>query len=88
MLGPHRPAAHKDSISHTAGQCKNASGAIVTRTVFVLQFVLLEGVAADGGYYIKSIQALSWLGLAHLTLHKSTHMLVALQQRPGACEYG
>ena len=52
----------------------------LTLTIFVLQLVLLEGVAADGGYDIQSIQALSWLCLAHLTLRQSTYMFVALQQ--------
>jgi len=52
----------------------------LAHTVFVLQLVLLEGVAADGGYDIQSIQALSWLGLAHLTLRQGTYMFVALQQ--------
>ena len=52
----------------------------LAHTVFVLQLVLLEGVAADGGYDIQSIQALSWLRLAHLTLRQGTNMFVALQQ--------
>jgi len=58
----------KDKVEHLA------------HTVFVLQLVLLEGVAADGGYDIQSIQALSWLRLAHLTLRQGTYMFVALQQ--------
>ncbi len=52
----------------------------LARTVFVLQLVLLEGVAADGGYDIQSIQALSWLCFAHLALRQGAYMFVALQQ--------
>ena len=52
----------------------------LAHTIFVLQLVLLEGVAADGGYDIQSIQALSWLRLAHLALRQGTYMFVALQQ--------
>lgn len=49
-----------------------------TLTVFILQLVLLEGVAANSRYDIQSIQALSWLGPPHLTFHQYAHMLVAL----------
>ena len=49
-----------------------------TLTVFILQLVLLEGVAANSRYDIQSIQTLSWLGPPHLTFHQYAHMLVAL----------
>ncbi len=85
MLGPQRPAAGKNYIrcAHaglTALVLLKYKEEHLTHTVFVLQLVLLEGVAADGGYDVQSIQALSWLRFAHLTLRQGTHMFVALQQ--------
>lgn len=50
----------------------------LVHTVFVLQLVLLEGVAADCGYDIECVQALCWLDLAHMALCQGTYMLVAL----------
>ena len=85
MLGPQRPAAGKNCIrcAHadlTTQMLLKDKEEHPTHTVFVLQLVLLEGVAADGGYDIQSIQALSWLRLAHLALRQGTYMFVALQQ--------
>lgn len=50
-------------------------------TVFVLQFVLLQGVTADGGYDVQCVQALVCLGFAHLTFYQCADMLIALQQQ-------
>ena len=85
MLGPQRPAAGKNCVRCAHVDLTNLmllkeKEEHLTHTIFVLQLVLLQGMAADGGYDIQSIQALSWLRFAHLTLRQATYMFVALQQ--------
>lgn len=54
-------------------------------TVFVLQFVLLEGVTADCGNDVQSIEALIRLGFAHLAFYQGADMFITLQQWVSQC---
>lgn len=54
-------------------------------TVFVLQFVLLEGVTANCGNDVQSIEALIRLGFTHLAFYQGADMFIALQQGVSRC---
>ena len=71
-------------INHKSCQTYRAyrlAAVSVMLTVFVLQFVFLQGVTADCGNDVKCIQALVCLSFAHLSFYQSTDMFVALQQQ-------